>query len=108
MEKCQHGHETCEDCSADELQTLKDALSKERARADRYHEALAAIQLRIRSADARWPDVLQNIDEIAYEALSGLPALLVDRETCPHEWKDIRNEVIESGEMCFKCGALKD
>lgn len=26
---------------------------------------------------------------------------------CEHEWKDIRNQVIESGEACFKCGELR-
>lgn len=26
---------------------------------------------------------------------------------CSHDWKDIRNKVIQSGEACFKCGALR-
>lgn len=30
-----------------------------------------------------------------------------ERDQCPHEWKDIRNKVVESGEMCFKCGSLR-
>lgn len=38
-------------------------------------------------------------------------AILTDRSKvdyeCQHEWQDIRNGVIESGEACFKCGRLR-
>lgn len=26
---------------------------------------------------------------------------------CKHKWTDARNEVIQSGEVCFKCGAVR-
>lgn len=29
------------------------------------------------------------------------------RETCEHEWKDARNEVVTSGEFCRKCHMIR-
>lgn len=26
---------------------------------------------------------------------------------CNHDWKDARNEVVQSGELCIKCGAIR-
>jgi hypothetical protein len=42
----------------------------------------------------------------ANEALAATPAR-EDEGRCEHDWIDIRNEVIESGEMCSHCGALR-
>lgn len=28
-------------------------------------------------------------------------------EPCQHEWIDVRNEIIESGELCTKCHAIR-
>jgi hypothetical protein len=30
-----------------------------------------------------------------------------DNHKCDHSWIDVRNEVVESGEMCLKCGAIR-
>ena len=30
-----------------------------------------------------------------------------ERSDCNHEWKDVRNEVVESGEMCMTCGCVR-
>jgi hypothetical protein len=49
-----------------------------------------------------WFDAMQAIDE----ELVATPAR-EDDERCEHDWIDIRNEVIESGEMCSHCGALR-
>lgn len=32
---------------------------------------------------------------------------VIEEKKCEHDWKDIRNKVIESGELCFKCGAIR-
>lgn len=28
-------------------------------------------------------------------------------KTCEHDWKDARNQIVQSGEVCLKCGALR-
>jgi len=39
---------------------------------------------------------------LSLAALAGVQA-----EPCEHDWKDMRNEYIESGEWCPKCGAIR-
>ena len=34
-------------------------------------------------------------------------ATLTGAAFCSHDWKDIRNKIITSGEACFKCGSLR-
>lgn len=40
-------------------------------------------------------------------SFSDLAQAIREGHTCIHEWIDIRNKVIESGEMCRRCGALR-
>lgn len=30
-----------------------------------------------------------------------------DPKFCKHDWKDIRNKIVKSGEMCFNCGSIR-
>lgn len=32
---------------------------------------------------------------------------LKEMENCEHDWVDIRNSLVESGEMCSKCGRVR-
>lgn len=51
-------------------------------------------------------DALDKVEAEARAALAATPAR-EDDERCEHDWVDIRNRVIKSGEMCSRCGALR-
>jgi hypothetical protein len=40
-------------------------------------------------------------------ALAAAGLVVVPVERCAHEWIDIRNEVVQSGEICRKCFAVR-
>lgn len=51
-----------------------------------------------------WIDLTERqekLDVLIDAALAGKP------DTCGHEWTDVTNSHVQSGELCLKCGAIR-
>lgn len=76
-------------------------------------ERMNAANLRIHDLSSRLGSVTNLLDAArgctdldAHLTLRAIREVVVETR-CEHEWIDIRNKVIESGEMCSKCHALR-
>lgn len=44
---------------------------------------------------------------ILSDALDTFNIAKLDQKSCDHKWIDARNEIVQSGEICLKCGGLR-
>jgi hypothetical protein len=66
----------------------------------------------VSAADKAWATAASNTGYFILQSLGfsheEIVSLMVRKEVCAHEWVDARNSVVESGEICPKCNAIRE